>query len=335
MRVITKDFQRLKGENIFEFPVGITIIQGRSGSGKSTVFYAVEDCLTNPSGVSDVINWDAKEAEVTIENDGGYVKWRKTPSSCEYEDKNGKSFVKASKIDSRDIDNLGFYFDKKDDVVNIHGEWDKLFPFAASDTEMFKLFEDIFNISSSFQIIDNIKAEEKDYKAQIASLNNQINDLTIKNNSINDVLERVNPDVDSFIKDLQNKEQNVSILTNDYRTLSDNQKYLNIDIPKELDTSLLTEKGNFYSQILKDYENYQVNKQRASLIVPLEKSFDIKENPYIEDYNKYQTILNIIAQYEKELQKIDEEEKVVREKLGSIKVCPTCGQELKSGVVCC
>ena len=66
MKVKTKDFQRLKGENTFEFPVGITVIQGRSGSGKSTLFYAIEDCLSNPSGVADVINWDAKSCEVSI-----------------------------------------------------------------------------------------------------------------------------------------------------------------------------------------------------------------------------------------------------------------------------
>ena len=55
MKVTTKDFQILKGEHTFEFPVGITVIQGKTGSGKTTVFYAVEDCLTNPSGVDEVL----------------------------------------------------------------------------------------------------------------------------------------------------------------------------------------------------------------------------------------------------------------------------------------
>ena len=68
MKVKTKDFQILKGEHEFEFPVGITVIQGKTGSGKTTLFYAIDDCLTNPSGVDDVINWDAKSASVTIEN---------------------------------------------------------------------------------------------------------------------------------------------------------------------------------------------------------------------------------------------------------------------------
>ena len=208
MKVRTKDFQRLKGENEFEFPVGITVIQGRSGSGKSSVFYAIEDCLTNPSGVADVINWDAKQAEVEIENDGGYAKWIKTASSCEYVDKDGKEYIKASKIDSRDIADLGFYFNPKGNIVNIHGEWSKLFPFEASDTEMFKLFEDIFNISSSFQIVESIKKDEQGFKAQINSINKELNDLTQQNNNLEYVLESLDKDVDKYINNLsiyQNK----------------------------------------------------------------------------------------------------------------------------------
>ena len=50
MKVTTKDFQILQGTNTFEFPVGITVIQGKTGSGKTTLFYAIEDCLINPSG---------------------------------------------------------------------------------------------------------------------------------------------------------------------------------------------------------------------------------------------------------------------------------------------
>jgi len=329
MKVTTKDFQRLEGEHTFEFPEGITIIQGRSGSGKSTVFYAIEDCLSNPSGVSDVINWNAKSCEVTLENEGGYVKWIKTPSSCEYVDRDGKSFVKASKLDSRDIDNLGFYFDKKDEIVNIHNEWDKLFPFGASDTEMFKLFEDIFNISSSFQIIDGIKKEEQDYKAKITSINNQLNDLTVKNNSIEYILGQVNPNVDSYIDDINEKQVFVSNITNDYNTLSSNQKFLNMVIPNELDTSLLTEKGNYYNQLLSDYNSYQVNKRAAGIVIPDEREISLKENPYVEDYTKYKTTLDVIAQYDKALSDIDAEEIKVREKLKEIKVCPTCGKPLE------
>lgn len=327
MRVKTKDFQRLKGVNDFEFPQGITIVQGRSGSGKSTLFYAVEDCLSNPSGVADVINWDAKSCEVEIEN-GGYVKWIKTPSSCEYVDEHGKEYVKASKIDSRDISDLGFYFDKKGDVVNIQGEWDMLFPFGASDTEMFKLFEDIFNISSSFMIIDNIKKDEQDCKSQINAINSELNGITTQNNQINGILGRIDTNVDSYIESVNNSQIALNSLTQDYSVLESNQKYLSINIPNEYDfNSLILNEAN-YNQTLNDFNIYSSNLNKANIIIPDSKEFEIEENPYISVYEQYKTLLGNIEQYDNTLKGIDTEEATVREKLKEIKVCPTCGHRL-------
>jgi len=331
MKVRVKDFQRLKGEHTFEFPEGLTIIQGKSGSGKSTVFYAVEDCLSNPSGVADTINWDAKSCEVSIENNGNSVTWIKTNTSSEYVDQDGKSYVKASKIDSRDLADLGFYFDKKDDIVNIHSEWKKLFPFEASDTEMFKLFEDIFNISSSFQIVDCIKKDEQEKKGLSNTISSQINDLTIRNNNISSILERINPDVDSFIQDLTCKEQVINSIKADFDVLSKNQAYKELNIPSVFDASKLVDT---YSQIQDDYILYQKNKKLSEINIPEIKSFEISENPYIEDYTTYKTTLDVIKQYDVALASIEQEEQAVRDKLKNIKVCPTCGRPLEEGICC-
>ena len=332
MKVKTKNFQRLKGENEFEFPVGITIVQGRSGSGKSTLFYAVEDCLSNPPGVADVITWDSKSCEVEIEN-GGYAKWIKTPSSCEYVDKDGKEYIKASKIDSRDIDDLGFYFDKKDKIVNIHNEWDKLFPFGASDTEMFKLFEDIFNISSSFQIIENIKKDEQDCKGSINNINKNLNEITMQNNQIDGILNRINPDVDSYIESVQKAYNYLSEISNDFSALEQTQKYTSIFIPNEYDYTAMSLAYEQYSQILNDYNIYSSKNTLANIQVPESKEFTLEENPYTKVYEEYKSLLNNIEQYDCALSSIELEENSVREKLNEIKVCPTCGQSLKGD--CC
>lgn len=330
MKVTTKDFQSLKGENTFEFPVGITIIQGKTDSGKSTVFYAIQDCLENPSGVSDVINWDAKSAEVTIENDGGYVKWIKTASSSEYVDKNGKPYVKASKLDSRNIDNLGFYFDKKDKVINIHNEWDKIFPFESSDTEMFKLFEDMFNISSSFQIIDAIKKDEQEVKNKTSQIKNKIDCLHQQNLNIDNILSNVNINqVNEIISDLQYKANAIVELTKDYANLSDNQKYLTLQIPEELDTSILIKNNSYYNQLKEDYNNYLINMEWMNMNIPEWKNFELVENKYENDYNRYISILDQIKNYDNEIVKLNEQENLVTEKLKEIKVCPTCGHKLE------
>ena len=326
MKVTTKDFQRLKGENVFEFPVGITVIQGRSGSGKSTVFYAVEDCLENPSGVADVINWDAKQAEVTIENEGEFVKWIKTPSSCEYVDKDGKPYVKASKLDSRDIADLGFYFDKKGSVVNIHNEWATLFPFGNSDTEMFKIFEDIFNISSSFQVVDSIKKDEQEKKVQINQITSQIDETTKQNSTILGILDKINAEDILFCKKhLEEKKNLISDLSKDYKTLSDNVKYIELDIPEGLDIDI---NDSYYNQIQQDYNNYLLNKQRE--LIELPESFELPEydKQYVEAYTSYKTNLDAINQYEESLERLKEEKSRLEEQLKEIKICPTCGRPM-------
>lgn len=327
MKVITKDFQRLKGENVFEFPIGITVIQGRSGSGKSSLFYAIEDCLSNPNGVSDVINWDADKCEVTVENEDHRVKWVKTQKSSEYIDKEGKPYVKASKLDSRDIDDLGFYFNKKDEIVNIHDEWAKLFPFESNETEMFKLFEDIFNISCSFQIIDSMKKDEQEQKSHINDLTRSINELTMQNNSIDNILSKIDLNkLNGIIFDLQNKENKVNEIIQDYNVFSENQKYLNL---KDVTPFTLNIDNNSYNQLLEDYKNYLCCLERRDMNIPTRKELNIPENMYEQDYSIYKDILSQISSYDNEITKLNEEENTTKEKLKEIKVCPTCGHSLE------
>lgn len=329
MKVRTKDFQRLKGENEFEFPVGITVIQGRSGSGKSSVFYAIEDCLTNPSGVADVINWDAKQAEVEIENDGGYAKWIKTASSCEYVDKDGKEYIKASKIDSRDIADLGFYFNPKGNIVNIHGEWSKLFPFEASDTEMFKLFEDIFNISSSFQIVESIKKDEQGFKAQINSINKELNDLTQQNNNLEYVLESLDRDVYKYINNLSIYQNRLKELSEDYNLYQNTLSNKTLNIPNEFDTGIIQSTLNKYNILINDYNTYANSLNMANISLPSEYTLELKENPYIADYNLYSQLLKDIQTYDASLNDCNLRIQTLEEEKAKIKVCPTCGRPLE------
>lgn len=329
MKVRTKDFQRLKGENEFEFPVGITVIQGRSGSGKSSVFYAIEDCLTNPSGVADVINWDAKQAEVEIENDGGYAKWIKTASSCEYVDKDGKEYIKASKIDSRDIADLGFYFNPKGNIVNIHGEWSKLFPFEASDTEMFKLFEDIFNISSSFQIVESIKKDEQGFKAQINSINKELNDLTQQNNNLEYVLESLDKDVDKYINNLSIYQNKLKELSEDYNLYQNTLSNKTLNIPNEFDTGIIQSTLNKYNILISDYNTYANSLNMANISLPSEYTLELKANPYIADYNLYSQLLKDIQTYDTNLNDCNLRIQTLEEEKAKIKVCPTCGRPLE------
>lgn len=328
MKVTIKDFQALKGENVFEFPVGITIIQGKTDSGKTTVFYAIEDCLSNPSGVADVINWDADKAEVTIENNGGYVKWIKTASSSEYIDKDGKPYVKASKLDSRNIDDLGFYFNKKGDIINIHDEWAKLFPFESSDVEMFKLFEDIFNISSSFQVIDAIKKDEQDVKQRTDQILSNINERTIQNNNIETILNNIDSSkIDYYNNQLNTLNDDVNVLKNVYADYVNNEKYCSLFIPESFDINNLQLSHTNYSNLYNDYMLYLNNCNYIEL--PENKTFNLIDNPYLADYNEYIKNLGIIEASIKTIDNLNHEYSELEDRKLKIKVCPTCGRPLE------
>ena len=330
MRVKTKDFQILKGEHEFEFPEGITVIQGKTGSGKTTLFYAIQDCLTNPNGVDDAINWDAKSTSVTIENNDNKITWTKTPTSSEYRNElTGQQFVKASKIDSTNLGDLGFYI-KDGDVLNIQDEWKILFPFGLKDTEMFRLFEDIFNISCSFTIIDDYKKDEKEIKSQINTVTSQINDLTSKKSTITDILNKINKqDLETYISQINTKKQVVSEISEDYNNLSNYEKYKTVNVPSLFDTTKMVNNGTYYNTILEDYNKYQNNHYLLEIKLPEKKEFNLKENPYLQDYTNYCNNKQTIDLYTEEIKTLDEQMNKLKEELSKIKVCPTCGKPLE------
>jgi len=329
MKVTVKDFQILK-DNIFEFPEGITVIQGKTGSGKTTLFYAIEDCLLNESGVDDAINWNAKQASVRIENNGADITWIKTGTSSEYiNNLTQEHFVKASKLDSTDIADLGFYINNND-VVNVQSQWKKIFPFELKDTEMFRLFEDIFNISCSFNIIDDYKKDEQQIKSQISGITQQINTLNQEKLTIQNILDKINiNDINEIAENLNNQESTIKQLQFDYSLLLNNQKYINLFVPDSYNTVDLTTSDSYCSQINNDYNNYLYKQNLLKIELPEEQIFELQENIYENAYYRYLELQKVIETNDQTLQTLKQEEQNVRLKLKDIKICPTCGHRLE------
>ncbi len=331
MKVITKDFQILKGETEFDFPVGVTIIQGESGNGKTTIFYAIQDALTNPSGVADCINHDANSTSVRIINNGQDMTWIKTPSSSEYINNiTEENFVKASKLDSRDIGDLGFYFDNKNKIINIHDEWCVLFPFGSSDVDMFRLFEDIFNISCSFTIIDELKKDEQEIKSSITKINTDINDLNKKSLNLSQILVKVNPkDPDELIAQIEQEQKTLEDLKQVELQYTKLKKTANqIVFPKEFSIKDLTASHASLYELIAAQKQYEKNNILNNLILPEVQTFNLVLDPIFKDVITYQNILTQVAEYEENIVKLDKELKNIQSQIDNIKVCPTCGKEL-------
>ena len=333
MKVTLEDFQILKGKNEFEFPVGITVIVGPNASGKSSTFYAIQNALLNPNGVADCINHNAKKTSVTIENNNNSLTWTKTQTSSVYKNNlTNAEYVKASKLTSRDIADLGFYFDNKCKIINIHDEWSKLFPYGESDTDMFRLFEDIFNISCSFQIIDEIKKDEQLVKNNIVACQSSLASLQNKQTIFSCIQDKVKiSEINELINGINSLSSYVSKLKEDYVSLSTFTPLKNIILPDSFDFNILNESATELKNISESYYNYLHNIKYKNIDLEIAlPTLDIELNTQlITDYNDYVTLNKEVNKINDELYKIDKREIEILNEISTIKTCPTCGKPLE------
>lgn len=330
MKVVLENFQSIEHGEL-EFPEGITIIQGKNGSGKTAVFRAIKGLLTNPSGTAGYIRHGAKEARVTLQNNDNDVTWIRTSSSCAYIDNlSGKVYSKAGKLDSEDIADLGFYFDNRGRVVNIHDEWSVLFPFGESDADMFKLFEDVFNISCSSAVIDELKKDEQQYKSRIDDLNREIDSKRLLLMDCNNKIDKINAeyiielgrDIKSLMDDVAKLDDSIT----KYRKFK--PIYLRV-IPELITLTELQELDSLCDRLEDSLILYDKSLSCCKFLQPeLDLtlfSFDDVTIP-LEDYKKYkETILSL----EETLQELYKKQDIIIKQLSEIKVCPTCGREME------
>lgn len=335
MKVTLNDFQILKGETELEFPNGITVLVGSNASGKSSIFYAIQNALTNPNGVSECINNESNKTSVRIENNNSDITWVKTQTSSEYiNNKTQEHFVKASKLDSRDIADLGFYFDNKNKVINIHDEWCVLFPFGESDTDMFRLFEDIFNISCSFQIIDEMKKDEQFIKTAITSSQSCISSLQSKKTVLHDIKDRIKEsDISEHINRINNSKELVSALQDDFTAFSRNYLLTQIKLPQVYDTNRLSNVVDDYNTINSDYNHYYKDNQIKNIRLSIQEynldrlkdlSYELVSlNKEFNDYKQEKSYINV---YLEQIEMLNNKYNTINEEISKVKVCPTCGQ---------
>lgn len=165
MKVVIDNFQAISHAEL-EFPVGITTITGPNSSGKSSVLRALDFFTTN-SGKKRHIKHGEKSLSVAIEHDGTVFSWRKTKSSGAFS-RNDQTVEKiGSKTPHEFFDDFPLELDERGNTLQMSGEWEILFPFDRSDSELFTLFENVFNISDSSVILSTIKSDINKTKGSI------------------------------------------------------------------------------------------------------------------------------------------------------------------------
>lgn len=330
MKLKLKNFQSIPEAEV-DFPVGITLIRGANASGKSALYRAIKAIVLNPNGTKHYVKHGAKEAEVTLVNNGETLTWKRTKSSVSYHYKD-QDYVKASKAKSSDYCDLGFYVNDKNKIVNMLDEWDVLFPFGESDTDLFKIFEDIFNISDSAKVIDTMKADENACNKELSDIRNLIDSTKDKISSIDNLSKEVPKEKIEMIQAVLNKK--AIFLDKLHRDVLSVRKTIGLsseDIP--------TIKLGDYLEKISEYNALQekLNYVRGIKSLPSGLSTaPILDDTVLNDCINYRrdlvdcyNLIKSIAQYDHDALVSSEELEIKKSQLAEVDMCPLCGQQIK------
>lgn len=363
LKLSLENFQSIsKGELIFH--TGTNVIIGQSNSGKSATFRALKTCLSNPSGSQRFIKKGTNHSSVMLEYNGNQIIWKRTPKESSYI-VNGETYLKTGKSNAfKIVEGTGFAVDSNDTIMNIEEELQLPFPFGMSDSDLFKLYENVFCISDSAIILKSAKGVEDKTKVEIATIENDI----VKNeNKLKELLEFKNTvDLDklkSMKSKLEVKNNRILKLKDGLPIIKKALKVQGIKLEEKTFKDLLPEyKDNrnlkktinqlkrlhcvtkSLSKItqpkevsLVEYQNLRQLSDTIRVLNNLEGlSVPIKEfKSQIEAYNNLKNYLNDIKSIKRniklkkeELEKVENKVKDIEAKLSEFKVCPLCHKPL-------
>lgn len=188
------NFQIIKQARLV-FKPGITMIVGPNGSGKTAILRALYALVKNPRFGKYYVKAGAKKTAVAFQLDQQTpIMWIKSKKETIYQI-GDQVYDKAGTTKLNDIvSGFPFILDPLKDskrVLNFYTEWDHPFPLDRTPGDIFKLFEDMFQIAESAKILRTIDEDKSGLKAKRIQLeDNQISkEKSIK--AIEDYFEQV------------------------------------------------------------------------------------------------------------------------------------------------
>ena len=244
------NFQLIKKGKL-SFRKGLTIIQGSNSSGKTAILRSLRSLILNPSIGKNFIKHGETESLVTLNlresNTSKTITWNREQTGVRYLI-DSQVNTKCGRLTLFDLDKQTkfIYDDHKRSVLNICGEHDGLFPFDRSNTEIFKVFENIFAIEDSSAIITSITNYDKEKEKlktkkeyEIAELEQKQKNLVTFQQKLNiESLETNISEYESLITQLEQINSDLETL-NSIETFLSKIKFLNLE---KFDISILENK---------------------------------------------------------------------------------------------
>jgi hypothetical protein len=219
-------------------------------------------------------------------------------------------------------------------VLNFHTENNLAFPFDRSDTEMFKLFEKIFNITDTRAIIDTMRKEEDEVNFKLNQNFAEKQKLQDEVTEINSSLQTVNKELlASYVSQYKHSSYIVDQYGNKLRTIVGYAPFLKTmqELPKISDID-----DEIYNRAVDLEKKLQECQLKSSYIT---NYTDVSLTPVEEDLvspilalrEKIENVQSLSSKYrdqEAEVQKYTEELSHWEEILKKFDMCPLCGHKL-------
>jgi len=368
MKLTITNFQSIS-HAVLEYNTGITAIVGCSNSGKTATVRALYSLLRNPPEAKSFIKTGEDRAEVELEMEGLIVRWIRTPKESSYEI-NGVLYQKVGRTDLFELlPNNGFYMDDDNNILNIQDEWSSMFPFDRTDSQVYKLFEDIFAVGEgdSTVVMKKIKDDESEAKRKIAEINSKLTSNRVRLEKIESFLNShdvselsvMRGNLQKLLTEYEQLDNDCNFLMGYLRSISNISKVRKIDFDFTLidnylrmyeDTELLIKSMDIINKNLVSEEfNFSIINSYLQLnedvkkLVTINKflSVDTVKKPKL-DFEMVYSYLELVedcgslTRILKELKDLSEEEKNIQDnllrlkgELNSMGTCPLCGQDVK------
>lgn len=317
-------FEKVK----FSFDSGVTVITGPNSSGKTAIIRAVEALLLNPASAGRWVQHGKKYVRVGLKiGERGWIVWERSKTGVVYREGREEYLKVGRKGAIEVIPNLGFRKDLTGRILNIQSEWDCIFPFSYSPSEMFRFFESVYQIFKSEEVYGKIKEDLQAVKGLLEERIEEGKRVEVELGELEKFVEGVKKGLPGTVEEIEAKISNQKKLEEACLIL------------KQLEEVLKVGGDIFYGNFewgslreLKDINSDVVELRRAGNF----KKVDLKIGNYDmgikdtynrvkEDYDKGKSLKEEKLRMEESLIPLNRRVKDIQEALLQYKECPVCG----------
>lgn len=362
MRLKIENFQAISNAEV-EFPVGITTITGPNSSGKSSILRSIALFAKN-QGKKRHIKHKEKNFSITISLGDKSWGYKRGKSSGTYFSGDQVFEKIGTKTPHEYFEDFPILLDERGEVLQMSGEWDTLFPYDRTDTELFTLFEHVFNISDSSVILNYMKTDHKEKQQEIVRSTEEYNRLVPIVNTLEELeLKKLADKCDSLSSKSQNASMQV-IQESEVITCETVREKIKVKVPEpgvfnlevlhiqdiENDLKTVDKLHNRYESCGK-VESFEADFSHIDYIVSAKSDIELCNSiisklecvpkvsqgdfnldidlSIFEDISSLDKLLQSYESVESELSSLKEQANTLNTELSSVEVCPLCGSNIK------